>query len=160
MRTGVEVAAIASSPPSGFGAGASVFRAIAAPIALQLSGGARFGEIPSAQATFAAVQIGGGGMWRAMRSSSWRPFEVDLRADVFVTDLVLHRSGASQSRWVPEGRVECEGSWFFAAPNAALVLAAGIEATVGTTDVAVGNDIVATIRPFRAVAALGGRVGF
>jgi hypothetical protein len=41
-----------------------------------------------------------------------------------------------------------------------MVLAAGLEATMGTTDVVVGNDIVATIHPFRAIGALGGRVRF
>jgi hypothetical protein len=158
-RRAAEVVALGGTPPIGFGAAGNAFGSITGSLAIQLGAGVRFGEIPAAEATFLSLQLGGGATWKALRAAPWRPIEVDLRADVFGTDLVVHRAGVSQSRWVPEARAMLEGCWFVA-PNAGLVLAAGLEATLGTTGVVVGNDIVATIHPFRAVGALGGRVGF
>jgi hypothetical protein len=129
----------------------------------QISAAARFGSIPvsatTASLTFWSVQLGGGATWRAARSSGG-PLELELRADLFATDLVVYRGNASQSRWVPEARLEVEGVWFFVTPDVGMVLGVGAEATLGTTTVAVGSDIVTTILPFRAIGTVGVRAGF
>jgi hypothetical protein len=122
----------------------------------------RIGQVPSTQETLAfwSLQLGGGATFFAIRSSASRPVEVDLRADVFGTDLVVARGNATQQRWVPEARLEIEGTWFLWPPSIGVVGAAGVEATIGTTDVAVGNDIVAVLHPFRSIGSLGIRVRF
>jgi hypothetical protein len=83
-----------------------------------------------------------------------------VRADLFASDLLVRRESANQSRWVPEVRLEVEGVWYFLATNVGVAMAAGAEATLGTTTVAAGNDIVATTPPFRAVGTLGVRTRF
>jgi hypothetical protein len=162
IRRGIEVVALGASPPTGFGATASAFGRISKSVWGQLSAGARLGQIPSTQGTFlfSAVQLGGGVTWTAARWAGTRPFEVDLRGDLFGTDLIVSRGNTTQSRWVPEARAQVEGCWLFLAPSVGFLAAAGVEATIGTTDVAVGNHIVATIHPFRAIGAVGLRVRF
>jgi hypothetical protein len=160
-RRVVEVVALGALPPEGIGPSASVFGRISASFAGQVEGGARLGQLTSGQGTlgYFSVHLGAGVTWIALQPSAGRPFEIDLRVDALATDLVVSREGASQSRWVPDARLLVEGTWLFLA-NMGVVMATGVEATVGTTDIAVGTDIVATVRPFRAIGALGVRVRF
>jgi hypothetical protein len=129
-------------------------------LALQLGAGVRFGDIAAAQATLWSVQVGGGATWRALTPSGPRPFELDLRVDSFATEILVHRAGESHSRWLPDARLSLEACWFFVTRNVGLVAAAGLDASFGTTAVAVGGDTVATIPPFRAIGALGVRTRF
>jgi hypothetical protein len=129
-------------------------------LAAQLDAGVRFGDIATAQATFSSVHLGGGATWRAFSASGPRPFELDLRVDFFATELLVSRAGESRSTWLPEAGLALEAAWFPLAPNIGAVLAAGVEAAFGTTQVAVANDTVATMPPFRAVGSFGLRVRF
>jgi hypothetical protein len=80
--------------------------------------------------------------------------------DVFANALFVYRAGASRSRWLPEASLSVEAVWFVITRNIGLVAAAGIDASFGTTTVAVGNDSVARISPLHALGALGVRTGF
>jgi hypothetical protein len=157
----IELVALGALPPEGIGPSASIFGWISPSFEAQLDGGARVGQLTSARGTlgYSSVQLGAGATWIGLQPSKGRPFAVDLRIDALATDLVVSREGVTQSRWVPDARLEVEGTWFFL-PNMGAVLVTGVEATVGTTDVAVGTDIVATVHPFRAIGALGVRVRF
>jgi hypothetical protein len=129
-------------------------------LAIQLDAGLRFGSIPEAQATTSWLQVGGGATWRAIPSSDAKPFELDFRADMLATQVIAVRAGESRSRWVPDASVTLNLAWFVITANVGFVFVAGVDASFGTTTVAVGTEGVATIPPFRAIGAVGIRARF
>jgi hypothetical protein len=160
----VEASAVASagggSASNSLGASVTASASALAWLAVQLDAGVRFGSITAAQATFTFLQFGAGATWRTVSTSGPQPFELDLRGDVFASDLLVYRAGATRSRWLPDASLSLEAVWFVVARSVGVVAAIGVDASFGTTSVAVGNDTVATIPPFRAIGALGVRTRF
>jgi hypothetical protein len=129
-------------------------------LAVRLDAGLRFGSISAAGATFTSLQLGGGATWPTFFTSGPRPFELDVCADFFANELLVYRAGASRSRWLPEASVSVEAVWYVITRNIGVSAATGLDASFGTTTVAVGNDSVARISPVHALGVLGLRMGF
>ncbi len=159
-RWALQVAAVVSDPPAAAGGIATADVSVLSGLGAEVTTGLRLGTLPEAQATLSAFQVGAGVRWALFASPSARPFEGDLGAALLATDLTVTRESVSRSRWAPEARVEVDCAWFFVTPDLGLSLGAGVEATLGNTRIAVGNDIVATIPPFRAIVTLGPRARF
>jgi hypothetical protein len=129
-------------------------------LAVEAGAGALLGRISPAQATFLSAGFGGGISWRVFATSGPRPFELGTRVALLGTELVVSHGAESRSRWFPEAGLSLEATWFGIGPNLGVVLAVGVDASLGTTAVAVGNDNLATVPPFRASGALGIRARF
>jgi hypothetical protein len=159
-RWSLQVAGVLGGPPAAAGGIATADASLLPTLGADVTTGVRLGTLPEAQATFSAFQVGAGFRWTFLASRSARPVEGDLRASLLATDLTVTRESASRSRWAPEARVEADFTWFVVTPNLGFSFGAGVEATLGNTRIAVGNDIVATIPPLRAIATLGPRGRF
>jgi hypothetical protein len=162
--TTIEANAVASAgdgqSSNSLGASASVGATVVPWLTVLIDGSIRFGSISSAQATFTSVQLGGGASWRTISTSGPRPFELDVRGDLLAHDIIVYRSGASRSRWLPDASLSLDAVWFVIGQGVGVVASAGIDASFGTTSVAIGNDTVATLPPLRAIGAVGIRARF
>jgi hypothetical protein len=69
-KRAIELVAVASAPPIGIGGAASAFASVLPYLAVQVTGGVRFGSIPvqapQAALTFSSVEVGGGATWRGV----------------------------------------------------------------------------------------------
>jgi hypothetical protein len=162
-RWGIEAAAsgtVGAEASDSLGGVMSAYTAVLPWLALQVDGGMRFGSVPAAQSSYRSLQLGGGAMWRTLSPTGGRPIELDLRVDLFANEVAVFHGTQSQSRWLPGGSASFEGVWFIGGQNIGVLLAIGVDASFGTTALAVGSDTVATIPPLRALGALGARVRF
>jgi hypothetical protein len=93
--------------------------------------------------------------WRLLSTDGPRPLGLGVRTDAFLSDLLVSRGGETHARWLPTASLLIEATWFVLGRDLGLVAGAGVDASLGTTHIAVGSDTVAAISPFRAIGAAG-----
>jgi hypothetical protein len=149
---------------NGFGALGSIEAQVYRSLWLGAGLGARFGDIPSAQATSRDLFLQGEISWRPdwLARSSYR---VSFRAELAASWLVVSHLSAddpkpdNESRLLGLGRALTSLSWGITNATA-LFTALGPEVAFGQTRIYTHNSQVATIPAFRGFAALGIRTGF
>ncbi len=163
----IEFAGIASSGVEGNAAGLGASAALrflwTGPLWARLFVAGRTGNIPLAQAS-TRTALFGAGLALALLPER-QPFELGARLDAFASYFeASHLSEDDvdpdrRSRWLPGGDLLAEGG-VRVAGAAGVLLAAGVEATLGKTDIYTHGRQVAVVPPFRAVAELGFRTRF
>ena len=162
-----EFAGIASSglggTASGLGAAAGLRLSWLGPLSARFFVAGRAGSIAHAQASTRDAEFGGGLALAAPFRE--RRFELGLRGDLFASYFdATHLSEDDvtpdrRSRWLPGGDLIAESGFRFA-ENAGVFLGAGVEATLGKTDLYTHGQRVAVIPVLRAVGEMGFRIGF
>jgi hypothetical protein len=163
----VDVDAIASVGVGGNaeGYGGSVdLRWYALPfVAPRLGAGIRAGPVPPAQASCLTVEGAAGTAFRLLATRNAHPLELGLRTDLLLIRHELTRTSGSTTtrlnRWLSGADFAVEGAWSFA-PGISVVVAPGVQAAFGDTQVFAGTKRLATIPIWRAVGELGVRVVF
>jgi len=157
MSTGLEGTA------SGLGASAGFRLALTGPVWARLFIAGRSGNVPEAQASTRTALMGGGVSCAFLPDSA--SFELGARLDFFASYFdVSHLSEDDitpdrRSRWQAGADIVAEGGWRFTR-DAGAFLGAGIEATLGKTEIYTHHQRVAVVPPFRATAELGFRTRF
>jgi hypothetical protein len=166
-KVAVDMNAIASAglggDAEGFGGSLGLRWYAVRPLALRLGAGIRAGTVPSAQASSLAVEGAAGLALRFFTTRGDRPFELGARADFLVIRHELTRTSSATttrlSRWLSGADFVLEGVWSFT-PGVAVVVAPGVEAAFGDTQVFAGKARLATIPVWRAVGEVGIRMTF
>jgi hypothetical protein len=163
----IEFAGIASSglhgTAAGLGASAALRLAWTGPLWARAFLAGRTGNIPQAQASTRTVQLGAG-LALALLPADHR-FQLGARIDVFANYFdASHLSEDDvrpdrRSRWLPGADMLAEGGVRLSG-GAGVMLAAGLEALAGKTEIYTHGNEVAVVPPFRAVAELGFRTRF
>jgi hypothetical protein len=123
----------------------------------------RSGNIPEAQASTRTALMGGG-FALAFLPDTHR-FELGARLDDFASYFEASHlseddvSPDRRSRWLAGADLLAEGG-VRVSGGAGVVLAAGLEAMLGKTEVFTHGQRVAVVPPFRAVAEIGFRTRF
>jgi hypothetical protein len=157
MSSGVEGTA------SGLGASAAFRLGLMGPVWARVFITGRTGNIPEAQASTRTALMGGGAAFAFLPDSS--PFELGTRLDFFASYFdMAHLSEDDavpdhRSRWQAGADVVVEGGWRFTR-DAGAFLGAGVEGTIGKTEIYTHHQRVAVVPPFRATAELGFRTRF
>jgi len=157
MSTGLEGTA------SGLGASAGFRLALTGPVWARLFIAARSGNVPEAQASTRTALMGGGVSFAFLPDSA--SLELGTRLDFFASYFdVSHLSEDDiapdrRSRWQAGADIVAEGGWRVTR-DAGAFLGAGVEATLGKTEIYTHHQRVAVVPPFRATAELGFRTRF
>jgi len=157
MSTGLEGTA------SGLGASAGFRMGLTGPLWARLFIAGRSGNVPAAQASTRTALMGGGVAFAFLPDSA--SFELGTRIDFFASYFDMSHLSEDdiapdrRSRWQAGGDFVAEGGWRITR-NAGAFLGAGIEATLGKTDIYTHQQRVAVVPPFRATAELGFRTRF
>jgi len=157
MSTGLEGTA------SGLGASAGFRLGLTGPLWARLFIAGRSGNIPEAQASTRTALMGGGVAFAFLPDSA--SFELGARLDLFASYFdASHLSEDDvapdrQSRWLGGADIVAEGGWRVTR-NAGVFLGAGLEGTLGRTEIYTHHQRVAVVPPFRATAELGFRTRF
>ena len=157
MSTGV------GGTASGLGASAGFRLGLSGPVWARLFIAGRSGNIPEAQASTRTALMGGGVAFAILPDSA--SFELGARVDFFASYFdVSHLSEDDvapdrRSRWLAGADIVAEGGWRITR-DAGAFLGAGVEGTVGKTEVYTHHQRVAVVPPFRATAELGFRTRF
>ena len=147
------------------GAAASVQWLPVSWLGLRLGGGARAGNVQSAQATTLTLLGSAGAVLYPLRASASRPFGVWIRADYVLQRPSLTHfsaqtpSSATQERWMSGMDALVGVEWRFSS-EVGLLAGIGGEDVFSTTYVQVQGAPVATLPPLRGVAEVGFRLGF
>lgn len=134
-------------------------------LGIRLGGVIRAGDVPPAQATSLIISLAAGVSVRIVEPTVSQRFGLGLRFDVLATYISLHHLDADdpspvvQDRWLPGADLVGEGTLQLG-PGTGIVLGLGVEASLGSTDVYVARQPVATMGPMRAVGELGVRARF
>jgi hypothetical protein len=132
-------------------------------LAPRLAAGIRAGPVPPAQASCLTVEGAAGAALRLFATGNAHPVELDLRTDLLLIRHELTRTSGSTTtrltRWLSGADFAVEGAWSFA-PGVFVVVAPGVQAAFGDTQVLAGTKRLATIPIWRAVGELGVRVVF
>jgi hypothetical protein len=119
---------------------------------------ARTGDVDQADARLLTARFAGGLAWRNADGSVAHPFTFGARVDGAAAYLRVSRatSGAaeSQSRWLPGAEALLEGAWMFSG-SASVVVGAGPEVLLGSTDVVVHGESTTAIAPVDLIFELG-----
>jgi hypothetical protein len=148
---------------SGLGASAGFRLGLSGPVWARLFVAGRSGNIPEAQASTRTALMGGGVAFAILPDSS--SFELGARVDLFASYFdVSHLSEDDiapdrRSRWLAGADIVAEGGWRITR-DAGAFLGAGVEGTVGKTEVYTHHQRVAVVPPFRGTAELGFRTRF
>jgi hypothetical protein len=163
----IEFAGIASSglrgTAAGLGASAALRLAWTGPLWARVFLAGRTGNIPEAQASTRTAQLGVG-VALALLPETQR-FQLGARVDAFASYFdASHLSEDDirpdrRSRWLAGGDLLVEGG-IRVSGGAGVLLAGGVEALLGKTDIHTHGNRVAVVPPFRAVAELGFRTRF
>lgn len=166
-RRVAEFAAVVSSgvegTASGLGASAGFRLGLSGPLWGRLFITGRSGNVPEAQASTRTALMGGGFALAFLPDSA--SFEFGTRLDFFASYFdVSHLSEDDiapdrRSRWQAGADLVLEGGWHVTR-EAGAFLGAGIEATLGKTEIYTHHQRVAVVPPFRATAELGFRTRF
>ena len=157
MSSGVEGTA------SGLGASAGFRLGLAGPLWARLFITGRSGNIPGAQASTRTALMGGGVALAFLPDSA--AFEFGTRLDFFGSYFdVSHLSEDDtvpdrRSRWQAGADLVVEGGWHVTR-DAGPFLGAGIEGTLGKTEIYTHHQRVAVVPSLRATAELGFRTRF
>ena len=163
----IEFAGIVSSglqgTAAGLGASAALRLAWSGPLWARVFLAGRTGNIPEAQASTRTVQLGAG-LALALFPVGHR-FQLGARVDAFANYFdASHLSEDDvrpdrRSRWLPGADLLVEGGVRLSG-GAGVMLATGLEALAGKTEIYTHGNEVAVVPPFRAVAELGFRTRF
>lgn len=157
MSTGIEGTA------SGLGASAGFRLGLTGPLWARVVIAGRSGNVPEAQASTRTALMGAGIALAFLPDSA--SFELGTRLDVFASYFdVSHLSEDDlspdrRSRWLAGADLVAEGG-FRVTRDVGAFLGAGVEATVGRTEIYTHHQRVAVVPPFRATAELGFRTRF
>jgi hypothetical protein len=122
------------------------------PWGLRASTALRSGRLEAADATIFIVDAAVGATWRWLPPLPSRPFSLGLGTDLFARRLQLSRQSPSDlrnthlSRWLPAVDLALEGTWSLG-EGAAFFASAGGVAAMGSTDVFIEDQHVATLSP-------------
>jgi hypothetical protein len=125
---------------------------------------ARAGEIPAAQASAYTLVAGAGATWTLFEGLPGRT-GLEGHADLLlIGEVVSHLSSddpaaVRHARWLPGADAGLAGTRWLS-PGLALLVGAGVETTIGPTDVVVRQERTATIAAWRLVARAGLRTRF
>jgi len=152
-------------PGNGLGVGVAGRWFFHPSLSLRLSGGLRYGDVPSvhAQSTCFFAGLGLGFQFTSPDPSS--RFVFGGRADALVSALTLRRGRAddgipeTQTHTQPAVDLLTEGAWYFAG-DTAFLFGGGVEFGLGHTDLVVRNQEIGDLATLRLVGELGVRVRF
>ncbi len=163
----IEFAGIASSglngTAAGLGASAALRLVWTGPLWARAFVAGRTGNIPEAQASTRTALLGGG-LALALLPESQR-FELGARIDALASYFEASHlseddiSPDLRSRWLAGGDLVAEGG-VRVAGGAGVLVAVGVEAMLGRTDIYTHGNRVAVVPPFRAIAEIGFRTRF
>jgi len=148
---------------SGLGASAGFRLGLTGPVWARLFIAGRSGNVPEAQASTRSAFMGGGVACAFLPDSA--SFELGARLDFFASYFEMSHLSEddiapdSRSRWLLGADLVAEGGWHLTR-DAGAFLGAGIEATLGKTEIYTHHQRVAVVPPFRATAELGFRTRF
>jgi hypothetical protein len=163
----IEFAGIVSSglngKAAGLGASAALRLALTGPLWARTFVAGRAGNIPQAQASTRTALLGAGVALALLPAR--QAFELGARVDAFASYFdASHLSEDDidpdrRSRWLAGGDLLAEGGVRIAG-GAGVLLAVGVEAMLGKTDIYTHGNRVAVVPPLRAVAEFGFRTRF
>jgi hypothetical protein len=132
---------------------------------IRAGGTVRVAEVAPAAATSFVGTFGAGIGWRPIEAERPWSFGLGLRVDALaIVQSLTHYDTDDQapdrhSRWLPGADALLEGTWLFTS-SGAIVVAGGVEAAFGSTDIYLNARTVTELPPLRGLVAVGIRARF